>query len=231
MKAHAQAPHREDVFEGKDGVAYADLLARAHTEGLRSIATEVLLQPSDQNGRLCIIKAAVETEKGHFEGIGDADPSSVEEQFAPHLIRVAETRAKARALRDAVNIGIVSFEELDGVRPNGSGGNPGLGASPAPAARRPAPRRNGSPSRSAAPRGNGGSNGHDGLMSEAQRRYLFRLLAGMGYQGKAAEEYLHAELEVRALNQVTRAQASGLIDQLLQSSPQGEGGGTASHQR
>ena len=214
----------QDVFEGRDGVAYADLLARAHGEGLKSIATEVLLQPSDQNGRLCIIKAAVETEKGHFEGIGDADPSSVEAQFAPHLIRVAETRAKARALRDAVNVGIVSFEELDGVRPNGSGGSPGPGAS-APPARRSAPRRSGPPARAAAPRGNGGANGQDGKMSEAQRRYLFRLLAGMGYQGKAAEDYLYAELDVRSLAQATRAQASELINRLLQSTTPEDGGG------
>jgi hypothetical protein len=228
MKAPTQT--RKDVFEEKDGVAYADLLTRAHDNGLKSISTELLLQPSETNGRLCIIKAAVETDKGHFEGIGDADPTSVEEQFSPHLIRVAETRAKARALRDAVNVGIVSFEELDGVRRPAWGDVPGSGAS-VPPARRPAPRRNGPSSRTAAPRGNGGGNGQDGLMTEAQRRYLFRLLAGMGYQGKAAEEYLHAELEVRNLNQVTRAQASGLIDQLLQSSPQGEGGGTPGHQR
>jgi len=230
MKAHATTSSREDTFEGKDGVAYADLLARAHNDGLKSISTELLLQPSEENGRLCITKAAVETDKGHFEGIGDADPTSVEEQFVPHLIRVAETRAKARALRDAVNVGIVSFEELDGVRRPTSGGTPGSGA-PAPPARRTAPRRDGDPARAAAPRGNGGGNGQDGLMTEAQRRYLFRLLAGMGYQGKAAEEYLHAELEVRNLSQVTRAEASVLIDQLLQSSPQGEGGGTPSHQR
>lgn len=230
MKAHAPASSREDVFEGRDGVAYADLLARAHTDGLKSISTELLLQPSADNGRLCIIKAAVNTDKGHFEGIGDADPTSVEEPFVPHLIRVAETRAKARALRDAVNVGVVSFEELDGVRQQSSGEVPGSGA-PASAVRRTTPRRNGSPSRSAAPRGNGGGNGQDGLMTEAQRRYLFRLLAGMGYQGKAAEDYLHAELEVRALTTVTRAQASALIDQLLQSSPQGEGGGASGHQR
>jgi len=175
MKAHAPVSPREDVFDGRDGVAYAELLARAHNEGLKSVATEVLLQPSDQNGRLCIIKAAVETEKGHFEGIGDADPTSVEEQFAPHLIRVAETRAKARALRDAVNVGIVSFEELGGVRPDGRGGSPGPGA-PAPPARRAAPRRP-APVRTAAPRGNGSPE----PMTEGQRRYLFRIMAGQGY--------------------------------------------------
>ena len=69
-------------------------------------------------------------------------------------------------------------------------------------------------------------------MSEAQRRYLFRLLAGQGYKGKAAEEYLYAELDVRSLNQVTRVRASELIDTLLHSTPEtGEGGGAARSQR
>jgi hypothetical protein len=69
-------------------------------------------------------------------------------------------------------------------------------------------------------------------MTGAQRRYLFRLLAGRGYQGKAAEDYLHAELEVRSLDQVTRSQASALIDQLLQPSPPpGDAGGAARPQQ
>jgi len=220
MKAPSSTT-REHPFEGRDGIAYADLLARAHSEGLKGVATEILLQPTDSNGRLCIVKAVVETGKGRFEAVGDADPSSVEARFHPHLIRVAETRAKARALRDAVNCGLVSFEELDGAGAAGSGQSPGPGAAP--------PRRAPRTGNGAAPRGASRpvrqGNGEDGPMTDAQRRYLFRLLAGMGHQGKAAEDFLHAELEIRDLSRVTRSHASALIDQLLQSSPQNGGGG------
>jgi len=97
--------------DARETVAYAEILKIAHEEGLRSIATELLAPPSDDNGRLAIVKAVVEVEKGRFEALGDADPISVEERFIPHLIRVAETRAKARALRDAVNCGVAERQQ------------------------------------------------------------------------------------------------------------------------
>lgn len=51
---------------------------------------------------------------GPFSGIGDASPDNVGNNIVPHIIRMAETRAKARALRDAVNVGATSLEELSG---------------------------------------------------------------------------------------------------------------------
>jgi hypothetical protein len=46
-----------------------------------------------------------------FTGIGDASPANVSRNIAPHIIRQAETRAKARALRDAINAGAMSLED------------------------------------------------------------------------------------------------------------------------
>lgn len=98
--------------QGKDFVLYAGLLDQAHREGLKRITTRVVQAPTDDNGQLAIVHAEVETEKGIFSGIGDASPQNVGRMIVPHLLRMAETRAKARALRDAINVGTTALEEL-----------------------------------------------------------------------------------------------------------------------
>jgi len=238
MKADQQLVRTVDVHDragnvvgSKDVVLYAGLLNQAHEEGLARVRTSILQIPTEENGHLAIIKAEVETTKGLFEAVGDACPGNVDEFLAPHLIRVAETRAKARALRDAVNVGVVSYEELDGVSLNRDS-SPGSGASSSRTSRRAAPNR--APAR---PRGNSrpsrSSNGND-PMTEAQRRYLFRILAGQGYQREAAEERLMDLFEVTALTQVTKVAATKMIDELLNAAP-GNGedahGAPSHHQR
>jgi hypothetical protein len=97
---------------GKNFVLYAGLLDEAHEQGLKAINTTLVQVPSDDNGRVAIVQATVTTEKGSFQGLGDAAPDNVARPMVTCLIRMAETRAKARALRDAVNIGVVALEEL-----------------------------------------------------------------------------------------------------------------------
>ena len=100
--------------QGKRFVLYAGLLEEAHSRGLRSIETELLQVPAAENGDVAIVRAVIRMEEGKFSGIGDAGPQNVGRMIAPHLIRMAETRAKARALRDAINVGVTAFEELGG---------------------------------------------------------------------------------------------------------------------
>lgn len=99
--------------QGKQFVLYAGLLDLAHQDGLRTIRTRLVQIPSEDNNQVAICHAEVETSKGLFSGIGDASPSNVSRAMLTATIRFAETRAKARALRDAVNVGVAALEELD----------------------------------------------------------------------------------------------------------------------
>lgn len=103
--------------DGKDFVLYAGLLDLAHEKGLKGITTTLIQIPSELNGMTAICSAIVDMPEGQYSGIGDASPSNVTRMMAPHIIRMAETRAKARALRDATNIGVTAFEELGGDEP------------------------------------------------------------------------------------------------------------------
>jgi hypothetical protein len=99
-------------WQGNDFVKYEGLLDEAHQQGLCRVSTTLVQIPEDENGNVAIVAAEIETSKGTFGGIGDASPQNVGRMIAPHIIRMAETRAKARALRDAVNIGATAIEEL-----------------------------------------------------------------------------------------------------------------------
>src|SRR5262245_8211554 len=107
---------------GKDYITYGGLVELLHqvSEGYFAIDTALVQAPTADNGNVAICTAQVlvydpenpDVVRRRATGIGDASPANVNRMMAVHLIRMAETRAKARALRDCVNVGMVSFEEL-----------------------------------------------------------------------------------------------------------------------
>jgi len=98
--------------QGKQFVLYAGLLDAAHRAGMTSIYTNLVQAPTSTNGGIAIVHATVEFPWGSYTGIGDADDGNVGRMIVAHKIRMAETRAKARALRDALNVGMVAVEEM-----------------------------------------------------------------------------------------------------------------------
>jgi hypothetical protein len=89
---------------GREWIPYGGILDIAHEKGLKGIDTRLLQVPDEKNGNVAIVRAeATSADGGTFSGIGDASPENVARNIVPHIIRQAETRAKARALGDMVN--------------------------------------------------------------------------------------------------------------------------------
>ncbi len=110
-------PKLDDTFvkqiDDKDFVLYAGLLDVAHQKNLCMVDVDLLQYPMEENKYTAICKAKVETIDGRkFSDIGDANPQNCNSKVAKHLIRMASTRAKARAFRDMDNIGMTALEEL-----------------------------------------------------------------------------------------------------------------------
>ncbi len=83
------------------------------------ISTQIVQLPTTENGMVAVVHATVtwrnaEGDTVQFQGIGDANPTNCGPVGKSALLRMAEVRAKGRALRDSVNIGDVLEEEMGG---------------------------------------------------------------------------------------------------------------------
>lgn len=186
----------------REFITFAGLLAVAHDIGLDEINTTILQMPTDANGQAAVVRAIAKGKPGLFTGLGDANPGNVNRKVARHLLRVAETRAKARALRDLCNINMLAIEEL--------GGDDDFDVEP-PRASRPQPhvRRD---DRRVVP------------ISDAQKRALWRKALALGREGPAAHAFIAERLGVDPAK-ATREQASRLLDALAQEERAQQGNG------
>src|SRR5215831_271685 len=97
-------------IHGKQFVKYEGLLAMAHDKGLVHLSAHFITVSGD----LALAEAtATFTDGKIFSECADATPANVNPKVKAHFPRMALTRAKARALRDALNISVCSVEEME----------------------------------------------------------------------------------------------------------------------
>ena len=96
-------------IQGKPFVRFEGLLQLAHERGLVALETMVVSVSLD----IAVCQATARFQDGRvFTDIGDASPENVAKHLRPHFVRIAATRASARALRRALNIRAAAVEEL-----------------------------------------------------------------------------------------------------------------------
>jgi len=98
------------TIHGKETIRYQGLLAMAHEQGLVHFGARFI----EVTDKLATAWAWAHFKDGRkFYEAGDATPDNVQPGVKKAWMRMALTRLKARVLRDALNIGIVSTEELE----------------------------------------------------------------------------------------------------------------------
>jgi len=96
-------------IQGRPFIRFEGLLSLAHEKGLVELSTTVVMVTE----MMAVCQAVARFKDGLVvTDIGDATPTNVKAHLKPHFVRMAATRASARALRRALDIDACSVEEL-----------------------------------------------------------------------------------------------------------------------
>lgn len=99
--------------QGRKFPRYAGVLNAATRSGLVSLVSTLVQLGTDENEQTWIATATAKFVDGRvFTDVGVATPANVTRQMLPFLTLMASTRAKGRALRDAIDVGVATAEEL-----------------------------------------------------------------------------------------------------------------------
>ena len=101
-------PRHIVMIQGKPFVKFAGLLDLAHQRGVQALKVDWTYNDAE----LSLAHAVAIFPFGTFEESGDATPSNVTKNVAPHFRRCALTRAAARCLRLALGVDMVAVEEM-----------------------------------------------------------------------------------------------------------------------
>jgi hypothetical protein len=192
--------------------------------------------PTKDNGNFAICRASVVSKIGEsFTDIGDANPTNCNAKVGKHLLRLASTRAIARALRSFPNVGLTALEELadlNDVLGNGdSKSRPAAKKKATPKAKASPPAKKSGPvkpgkSVNSKTRGNGAREpgakasvkSPDAMhpkMSEAQKRAIYNLSRRRGISVEELEQRAFETYGIE-LENMSRKDASSFIRELQQ---------------
>ncbi len=111
-KAEIQPESDIVKISGKDHMLYKGLLALAHEKdpNFSMEITESFVNP-EMTMAWCKVRLTSKMNQV-FDGFGSSSPANTGKMTQSHPVEMAHTRAKGRALRDFVNIGVAMAEEL-----------------------------------------------------------------------------------------------------------------------
>ena len=225
-------------IEGKEFVKYPGLLDLGHQKGIASIEVDIVQMPSKENDNFAVCRATITSRIGEsFIDVGDASPANTNSKVSKHLLRMASTRAIARALRSYTNIGMTCLEELsdindaknngeehDNPKPNSktakkTGANPKKktdtkASDPKTDEKTNPPTDETTTEKDAADKNPTKTNSSAG-MSEAQKRAIYNLSRRRGISVKQLEQ-MAADAYGSEIENLTSSDASAFIRQLQQ---------------
>jgi len=216
-------------IEGKEFVKYPGLLDLAHQHGLSSIEVDIVQMPAADNGNFAVCRATVMSKIGEtFIDIGDANPGNCSSKVSKHLLRMASTRAIARALRSYTNVGMTALEELadfndaipEAAKPKMAKSKPKAAKKPAAKAPKKAPAKpaDSSDTGNQTPKEESTSKSDPKTqpkMSEAQKRAIYNLSRRRGVSVDQLEQMV-SDAYGCDLESLTSSDAAAFIRQLQQ---------------
>lgn len=100
-----------EVVDGRDFISYEGLRELAH-KYIQESRVELVAAP-DKDNPYAVVKVTIHDSNGRtWDALGDASPETCVPELAPHYLRLAETRAKGRAMRDMLNLDMLMLEEV-----------------------------------------------------------------------------------------------------------------------
>ena len=97
-------------IKGRKFITYGGLLDEAHKQGLDDMRIMKLSVDWEKKCAWCMVACKIGEKE--FVGVGSATQENCGPMVKNHFVEMANTRAKSRCLRDALNIDIVALEEL-----------------------------------------------------------------------------------------------------------------------